>query len=256
VDAVIHAAARAHILNAQHSDFELYHETNARGTARLVQAAASASVSRFIYLSSIKVIGEGRTGAVYTATDLPNPQDPYGESKWQGEQALLAHAGPMRAAIVRPPLVYGPGVRANFLRLLKWVDKGIPLPLGAVNNRRSLVSIWNLCDLLKHLLHAQLSSNRAWLVSDGEDLATPELIRRIAHAMGKSASLLSVPAGLLTTAGTLLGRGAEVRRLCGSLTVDSAATCRELGWSQPMSVDEALQLTVSWYMREGRSSGA
>lgn len=253
VDAVVHAAARAHIMNAQPSDFDLYYETNARGTARLAEAAASAGVRRFVYVSSIKVNGEERPVGAYRPTDTPNPQDPYGKSKWEGEQALLAAAGSMQAAIVRPPLVYGPGVRANFLRLMRWVDKEYPLPLASIQNRRSLVSVWNLCDLLVHLIQCPLADNQAWLVSDGEDLSTPELIRKIAAAMGRQPRLLPVPVALLQLAGTLAGKGAEISRLRGSLAVDIAATRERLGWSPRVSMHDALVRTVQWYLGEVRA---
>lgn len=250
VDAVVHAAARAHVMNAQPSDIDLYHETNARGTARLAQAAAMAGVSRFVYVSSIKVNGEERQGGAYTALEQPQPRDPYGESKWQGEQALLEASAAMQTAIVRPPLVYGPGVRANFLRLMTWVDKGLPLPFGAIRNRRSLVSIWNLCDLLIQLLRRPLQRSQVWLVSDGEDLSTPALIEKIARSMGRRANLWSVPVGALVLAGKLTGKSAEIARLRGSLTVDIGATRRDLGWTPPLTMDESIARTVQWYLEE------
>jgi UDP-glucose 4-epimerase len=253
IDAVVHAAARAHIMNAKPSDLDLYYETNARGTARLAEAAAKAGVKRFLYVSSIKVNGEERPLGAYLASDTPNPQDPYGKSKLEGEKALLAAAGSLQVAIVRPPLVYGPGVRANFLRLMRWVDKEYPLPLGCVNNRRSLVSVWNLCDLFVHLLSHPLPNNRAWLVSDGEDLSTPDLIRKLALAMGRRARLLPVPEGVLQFAGMLTGKSAEVSRLRGSLAVDISATRQDLGWSPPVSMDAALLRTVQWYLNEARA---
>jgi nucleoside-diphosphate-sugar epimerase len=255
VDAVVHAAARAHIMNAKPSDFDLYYETNARGTARLAQAAASAGVQRFVYVSSIKVNGEERPVGAYRATDTPNPRDPYGKSKWEGEQALLAARGAMQVAIVRPPLVYGPGVRANFLRLMRWVDREYPLPLGLVDNRRSLVSVWNLCDLLRHLLDCPLVNDQAWLVSDGEDPSTPALIRKIAKAMGRRPRLLPVPVAMLRLAGMLTGKSAEVSRLRGSLAVDITPTRQDLGWSPPLTMDEALLRTVHWYLSEARRRG-
>ena len=254
VDAVVHAAARAHIMNAKPSDMDLYYETNARGTARLAQAAASAGVSRFGYVSSIKVNGE-ECARDYRATDTPAPRDPYGKSKWEGEQALLAASGPMLAAIVRPPLVYGPGVRANFLRLMQWVDREYPLPLGSIENRRSLVSVWNLCELLVHLLRHPLTTSQAWLVSDGEELSTPALIRKIAAAMGRRARLLPVPVAMLQLAGALTGKSAEVARLRGSLAVDITATRQGLGWSPQLTMDEALRRTVQWYLSEARTRG-
>lgn len=250
VDAIVHSAARAHIMNAKPSDLDLYYETNARGTARLAHAAANSNVRRFVYVSSIKVNGEERANGAYTAADVANPQDPYGKSKWEGEKALLAIGGPMQAAIVRPPLVYGPAVRANFLRLMRWVDRELPLPLGSVHNRRSLVSVWNLCDLIQHMLVAPLPRSQAWLVSDGEDMSTPELIRRIARAMGRRARLLPVPGAALQLAATLTGKTAEISRLRGSLVVDITATQQELGWKPALSVDQALSRTVQWYLSE------
>lgn len=250
VGAVVHAAARAHVMNAQAQDVDLYFETNARGTARLAQAAASAGINRFVYVSSIKVNGEERQSGRYSAADQPHPRDPYGESKWRGEQALLDAGGAMQVAIVRPPLVYGPGVRANFLRLMKWVDKGLPLPLGAVHNKRSLVSVWNLCDLIVRLLRHPLPASRAWLVSDGEDVSTPALIEKIAHAMGRRANLWPVPFGALKLAGLLTGKKAEIARLGGSLAVDISATRSELEWQPPLTMDESVARTVQWYLSE------
>jgi nucleoside-diphosphate-sugar epimerase len=254
VSHVIHTAARVHVMHDSAANTELYLDTNARGTAQLAAAAERAGVERLVYLSSIKVNGEETSSRSYTAGDKPMPLDAYGQSKWQAEQLLhdVAARGKLRCAIVRPPLVYGPGVRANFLRLMRWVDKQAPLPLGAVHNRRSLVSVWNLCDLLLRLLQAPLAGNSTWLISDGEDLSTPELIRRIAGAMNKKARLPPVPVGLLTLAGGLCGKGAEVRRLCGSLSVDIAPTRRDLAWTPPLSVDESLARTVQWYLRERR----
>ena len=175
--------------------------------------------------------------------------------KWLGERYLqeLAGSSAMRTVVVRAPLVYGPEVKGNFLRLLRWVDEARLLPLGAVQNRRSLVSVWTLCDLLVHLLEHPAAVNRTWMVSDGEDLSAPELVRRLAQALDRPARLLSIPPELLRLAGKLLGRGAEVQRLCDSLTVDIAPTRELLGWSPPLSVDEALARTVSWYRAAGRA---
>lgn len=257
VDAVVHLAARAHVLHDSPSNADLYIETNARGTLCLAQAAARAGVCRFIFLSSIKVNGEQTVDHAYTALDEPAPVDTYGSSKWLAEQSLAEIGGvtDMQIATIRPPLVYGPGVRANFLRLMRWVDRRIPLPLGAVRNQRSLVSVWNLCDLVRVLLEREHAPSRTWMVSDGEDLSTPELIRRMALAMNRPARLPSVPVPVLRTAGRLLGKQAEVHRLCSSLTVDIATTRAELGWSPPVSVDEALRRTVQWYVNEERKLG-
>jgi nucleoside-diphosphate-sugar epimerase len=253
VDFVMHLAARAHVLNDPRQNAGRYVAINAEATQRLAQAAAEAGVRRFVYLSSIKVNGEETTGRAYTALDTPSPLDAYGESKWLGEQHVMAvaNAGSMQAAIVRPPLIYGPGVRANFLRLLRWVDAERPLPLGAIHNRRSLVSIWNLCDLLIRVLESPAAAGRPWMVSDGADCSTPELIRMIATAMNRRARLLYVPVGLLQVGGLLIGKRAEIARLCGSLAVDITATRKELDWSPPLSGAEAISRTVQWYLTKG-----
>jgi len=159
----------------------------------------------------------------------------------------------MGVAIVRSPLVYGPGVKANFLRMLRWVDKEWPLPLGAVDNKRSLVSVWNLCDLMLRLLGDSVPAGRIWLVSDGEDLSTPQLIRRLAAAMDRRARLLPVPVSVLKTLGGWLGYRAQIDRLCGSLVVDIGQTRDELNWSPPESVEEGLRRTVRWYLSMGGS---
>jgi len=254
VDVVIHIAARAHVLHETGANSDLYIETNTRGTERLANASAEAGIRRFVYMSSVKVNGEVTTDHAYTAYDDPRPRDAYGTSKWLAEKHLMeiaARTG-MEAVIVRSPLVYGPGVRANFLRLLRWVDRELPLPLGAIENSRSLVSIWNLCDLLVHVLNHPLAPGRTWMVSDGEDLSTPELIRRLGSAMGRRVKLVPVPAGLLRLFGELIGRKAEIARLCGSLTVNIEPTCRELGWSPPIKVDEGLARTVAAYLAARR----
>jgi nucleoside-diphosphate-sugar epimerase len=249
IELVIHLAARAHVLDDPAEAAALYVETNANGTQRLAAEAARHGVRRFIFLSSVKVNGEESSGHPYRAGDSPDPRDAYARSKWQAEQHLweTVASAAMQAAVVRAPLVYGSGVRANFFRLLRWIDRERPLPLGAVRNRRSLVSAWTLSDLLIRLLDHPAAINHTWMVSDGEDISTPDLVRRIARLMGRRARLLQVPASLLRVAAEMLGKGPEVRRLCGSLTVDIEPTRERLGWSPPMSMDEALARTVSWY---------
>jgi UDP-glucose 4-epimerase len=158
----------------------------------------------------------------------------------------------MEVVILRPPLVYGPGVRANFLRLLQWIDSGWPLPLGGVQNRRSLVNVWNLCDLLTNVIQNPAAPGHAWIVSDGEDLSTPELIRRIATAMGRHVKLLRVPIGTLQILGSLTGRQDQITQLCGSLRLNIEQTREELGWSPRVSVNQALARTVRWYLSERR----
>jgi UDP-glucose 4-epimerase len=213
-------------------------------------------VGRFVFLSSVKVNGESSGDYAFTASDAPHPQDPYGESKWLGERLLaeVASQTGMQTAVVRSPLVYGPGVRANFLRLMRWVDKGWPIPFGAVNNARSLVSVWNLCDFIALALASPAAPGRTWMVSDGADMSTPELVRLIARAMNRRVTLAPVPVSVLRACATLLGRRAEIERLCGSLVVDITPARRELGWSPRFSVNEALERTVGWYLSGGQTS--
>jgi len=254
VDFVIHAAARAHQVNDSKHNSGLYTSINTEGTACLARAAATAGVQRLVFLSTVKVNGEENDAHAYTATDEPHPQDVYGMSKWLAEQAVneVCARTKLQAAIVRPPLVYGPGVRANFLRLMRWTDAQRPLPLGSVQNRRSLISIWNLCDLLINVLVNPAAGNRTWMASDADDLSTPELVRRLAAAMRRRTHLLPVPVMLLRGLGWISGRSGEVSRLCGSLAVDVTETRSALGWSPPLSVDEGLARTVAWYLSEAR----
>jgi UDP-glucose 4-epimerase len=250
VDTVIHLAARAHVLHDTDEASALYEETNALGTLCLAKTAAESGVRRFIYLSSVKVNGEETSNRAYTAADEPCPRDAYARSKWRAELHVreLGAATHMETVIVRPPLVYGPGVRANFLRLLGWVERGWPLPLGSIRNRRSLVSVWNLCDLLIGLVGNGRGNGATWLVSDGDDLSTPDLVRRIAAAMRKRVTLVPIPAPMLLAGAALLGRRAEAARLCGSLVVDISHTRDALGWTPPLTVDEGLARTAAWYL--------
>ena len=254
VAVVIHAAARAHVTSDAASAAERFLETNARGTQRLAWAAKNSGIRQLIYLSSIKVNGEETRGRPYSASDEPAPQDAYGASKWLGERHVLEVAAnsKMTAAIVRPPLVYGPRVKANFLRLLRWVDKERPLPFGAIRNRRSLVSVWNLCDFLIRLLSASNTQNRVWMVSDGEDISTPDLMRLIGACMHRRMRIFPVPAALMRAFGRMVGRAAEVDRLCGSLAVDIEESCEQLRWRPPVALDRGIARTVDWYLREGR----
>jgi nucleoside-diphosphate-sugar epimerase len=230
VELAVHLAARAHVMNDAGSD-EAYREANARGTRNFAAQCTRAGVRRLVFLSSVKVNGEATAGRPFSALDAPQPQDPYGVSKCEGEEFAMqaGEQGAMEVAIVRAPLMYGPGVKANFLRLMRMVDQERLLPLGAVANRRSLLSVWNLCDLIGVLLRHPQAVGRVWMASDGEDVSTPELIRRLALAMQRRARLIPVPMALLRAAGAAVGRRAEVARLCGSLTVDLSATSDLLG---------------------------
>jgi nucleoside-diphosphate-sugar epimerase len=252
-DCVIHLAARVHVMRPTPFDAQKFREVNVLGTARLAKAARQAGVRRFVFLSSIKVNGEDAT-TPFKNSDPPCPVDDYGRSKWEAEQALsdVANGSDMELAVIRPPLVYGPGVRANFLRLLSWVNNGVPLPFGAVHNRRSMVSVWNLCDLIKTVAVREPPTTGVYLVSDGTDLSTPELIRCLARGMNKPARLLPVPVGLLKLLGEVTGKSAEVSRLCGSLTVDISETRNRLNWLPPVPSVEGLTRVAEWYATQGQ----
>ncbi|MBA5960658.1 NAD-dependent epimerase/dehydratase family protein [Pseudomonas lactis] len=252
VDSVIHCAARVHVMNDTESDpLAAFRKVNVEGTLRLARQAAEAGVRRFVFISSIKVNGEcTRPGKVYTADDLPDPRDPYGVSKMEAEQELreLANHTAMDVVIIRPVLVYGPGVKANFLNMMRWLDKGIPLPFGAIHNARSLVALDNLVDLIITSLAHPKAANQIFLVSDGEDLSTTQLLRHMGRALGKSARLIPFPSWMLSCAANLLGKHALSQRLCGSLAVDIGKTRSLLQWSPPVSVDSALELAAKHYM--------
>jgi UDP-4-keto-D-QuiNAc 4-reductase len=258
VATVVHLAARVHIMHGTAADpLPEFRRVNVEATLNLARQAAAAGARRFVFVSSIKVNGESTPlGRPFRSTDQVAPRDAYGISKQEAEQGLrlLADRSGMNIVTIRPPLVYGPGVRANFLRLMALIDRGIPLPLGGVRNARSLVSVWNLCDLIRTAIEAPSLRSGVLMVSDGEDLSTPDLMRRIAKFMCRPERLFTLPVALLEALGRLAGKRDEVSRLCDSLTVDISATRRELNWTPPMSVDAALQSTVQWYLREGRAS--
>lgn len=245
VQAVVHSAARVHVMNDQSADpLAEFRKVNVEGTLNLARQAAAAGVRRFVFISSIKVNGEGtEPGKPYTADDVPAPSDPYGISKLEAEQGLLRLAAEtgMEVAIIRPVLVYGPGVKANFLSMMRWLGKGVPLPLGAIHNKRSLVALDNLVDLVITCLDHPAAANQVFLVSDGEDLSTSELLRRMGQALGKPARLLPVPESWLNLGAALLGKRNVAQRLCGSLQVDIGKTRRLLGWNPPLTVDQGLK---------------
>jgi nucleoside-diphosphate-sugar epimerase len=250
VDTVVHLAARTHVLSDPASDpLREYRRINTEGTARLATAAAQAGVRRFVFLSSIKVNGEYTTADPYSAQDTPHPEDAYGVTKWEAERALRAverHMG-MGVVVLRPPLVYGPGVKANFRRLMQLVARGVPLPLGGVRNRRSMIYVENLADAICACIAAPQSAGRTYLVSDGTDLSTPDLIRALALAFGVRPRLFAVPVPLLAAVGAVLRRPDQVARLTRSLQVDSTPLRNELGWRPPWSVEEALAKTAAWW---------
>lgn len=252
VDCVIHAAARVHVMSELSSDpLADFRAVNVQGTLNLARQAAACGVRRFVFLSSAKVNGEASpVGSPFSADQLPAPLDPYGISKMEAEQGLreLAVQTGMEVVIIRPVLVYGPGVQANFRSMLSWLAKGIPLPLGTIDNKRSLVALDNLVDLIVTCVAHPAAANQTFLVSDDQDVSTSELLRRIAHALGKPARLLPVPTSLLQLAATLLGKRATVQRLCGSLQVDITKTKTLLNWTPPVTLDEALQCTANDFL--------
>lgn len=254
VEFVVHLAAKAHAM-PQSSTRGEYIDVNADGTRALAAASAAANVRRFVYLSSVKVNGSSSTDRPFRADDEMHPDGLYGESKWLGEKYLsqASERSCMEPVILRSPLVYGPGVKANFFRLLRWVDRGLPLPFGAVRNRRSLVSIWNLTDLIVTILRHRGSAGGTWMISDGRDLSTPALIEFIAAAMRRPARLFRVPAGALRIVGSLAGFGRALDSLCGSLTVDMSETCTAFGWAPPIPLEDAISRTVSAYLQEIRT---
>jgi len=249
IDVVIHCAARVHVMNeVSESPANLYFETNVAGTEALADQAAKAGVKRFIFISSIKVNGES-TGLdqPFTADDEPAPIDPYGISKRDAEKLLLnlANETEMEVVIIRPPLIYGPGVKANFETLIRSISRGTPLPLGAAtHNRRSLLALGNLIDLIHICLDHPGAMNQIFLASDGEDLSTAELARRIGLALGKKARLIYVPRWLVKLGATVLNRPGIYGRLFGSLRVDISKNKRLLGWVPPVSIDSGLRDTT------------
>lgn len=256
IDTVFHLAARVHVMDDSSPDpLAEFRQVNVEGTIRLAQEAVKAGVKRFVFVSSIKVNGEGSKTA-YTEDSTPNPTDPYGISKWEAEQALrqIESETGLEVVIVRPTLVYGPGVKANFLNMMKIIKSVFPLPLASINNKRSLIYVGNLVDALATCAAHPAAAGRTYLVNDGEDLSTPELIRRTAQALGIQALLFRFPVSLILLAGKLSGKSDAVSRLAGSLTADSSKIRNELGWKPPFSVDEGLAATVKWYSQNcGRS---
>jgi nucleoside-diphosphate-sugar epimerase len=236
-------------MNEKSSDpLSEFRRTNVDGTDVLARQAAAAGVRRFIFVSSAKVNGEATLpGQAFTADDTPNPKDPYAVSKLEAELRLreIAAATGMEVSIIRPPLVYGPGVKANFDSMLRWLALGVPLPLASVDlNRRSLVSVGNLVDLILLCLHHPAAADQTFLVSDGEDLSTVQLLDRAAKAMGRSARLFPLPPALLKLSLILLNRPQIYQRLCGSLQLDISKTRTLLGWTPPVSVDDGLRAAV------------
>lgn len=261
VDAVVHCAARVHVMRETAADpLAAFRSANVAGTERLARQAVAAGVRRLVFISSIKVNGEetapplpdpdprGARGR-FRENDAPAPQDPYGQTKWEAEAMLagVAQETGLEVAVVRPPLVYGPGVKGNLARLLSWVERGVPLPLAGIRNARSLIGMDNLASALHACLTHPAAAGRTYLVRDGEDISTPDLVRRLGRHLGKPARLFALPAPLLEGVAGLAGRRADVQRLTGSLILDDSLIRRELGWVPPRTLDEGLaQMARAW----------
>ena len=250
VQTVIHCAARVHVMRDHAQDpLTEFFRVNTLGTETLTRAAAHCGVKRLVFLSSIKVNGESALlDAPFDQTSPPKPQDPYAISKWEAEKALTrvsAETG-LEIVVLRCPLVYGPGVKGNLLRLLQAVDHGIPLPLALARNHRSLIYLDNLTDAITTCLTHPVAAGKTYLVSDGEDISTAELIARIAQALGKPSRLWPFPLGLMELAGRMSGKSDEIARLLGSLCIDSSKICNELDWTPPYTLEQGLAETAQW----------
>jgi nucleoside-diphosphate-sugar epimerase len=258
VDVVVHTAARAHIMIDTVGDpLSQYRKVNVEGALNLARQAAVAKVKRFIFISSIKVNGESTAaGKPFTPDDQPNPADPYGISKWEAELGLqqLAAATGMEVVIIRPPLLYGPGVKANFLSMMRWINDGVPLPLARIDNRRSLVAIDNLVDLIITCIDHPAAANQVFLAGDGDDLSTAELAKCIGKALGKPARLFPFPVSILSLAAGLLGKKSVVQRLTDSLQVDISRAGELLAWKPPVTLDQCLRKTADDFRRQSAGS--
>jgi nucleoside-diphosphate-sugar epimerase len=246
IDTVVHLAGRAHVLNKEPDALAAFRRVNAAGTARLAAQARNAGVRRFILISSVKAAGESSGERLLVETDPPHPTTPYGLSKLEGEQAVLAAAGGMETVILRPPLVYGPGVRANFLALLKLIDDEIPLPFASVCNRRSIIALDNLLDAIITSIDMPCLAG-VFYVADGLPLSTPVLIRQLAKELGKPARLFAFPPRLLKGAAMLAGRADAADSLLGSLAVDTNRFFAAANWDAPVKTEQALLDVASWY---------
>lgn len=247
-EVIVHLAARVHAVpgRAESDARELYRAANTTAALNLARQAAESGSKRIVFVSTVKVNGEGRDEP-YRETDTPSPEDAYAISKWEAEQGLhrIAQETGLEVVILRPPLVYGPGVKANFARLIETVARGVPLPLGAIRNRRSLLYLGNFVDAIRVCIEHPAAAGQTFLLDDGHPVSTPELIRAVARALGRPARLLPVPVKLLHLGGALLGRRAAVARLTGSLCVDSSLIRTRLGWTPPYSMEAGLAATVA-----------
>ena len=247
---VIHLAARVHMMNDRAADpLAEFRRVNVLGARLLAAVSAAMGVRRFVFASSVKVNGESTTGRPFRETDDPAPEDPYGKSKWEAERALaeVASETALEVVVLRPPLMYGAGVKANFLRLMRLVDRGVPIPLGAARNQRNLVFVRNFADAVVLAADHAGAAGETFMISDAPPVSTAELVRHIARALGRRARLVPVPTRLLRVAGVVVGKRPAVDRLLESLRVDSGRVREVLGWTPPFSMEEGLRETVDWY---------
>ena len=252
-DAVVHLAARVHVMNDQSADpLQEFLNVNLDGTLNLAKQAADAGVKRFVYVSSIKVNGEFTVNKPFNEQDNPNPQDPYAVSKYQAEKALfeLAKTTGMEVVIIRPPLVYGAEVKANFLQLIGFVNRLFPLPLASVKNQRSMIYVGNLVDAIITCATHPKAANQLYLVSDNELASTPQLIRQLANALGKKSLVLPFPIFMLKFLAKLFGKSAAVDRLTQSLVIDSSKIRHELNWGPPYTMAQGLKITADWFKNQ------
>ncbi|MFH2135449.1 MAG: SDR family oxidoreductase [Pseudomonadota bacterium] len=249
VDVAVHLAARVHVMHDDAADsLAEFRKVNVLGTVHFARQAVSAGIKRLVYVSSIKVNGEETSGGhIYSELDVPDPQDPYGLSKWEAEQALwdIAKETGMEVVVVRPPLVYGAGVKGNFAQMMRVVARGIPLPLGSVHNQRDLIYVGNLVDALIACATHPAAAGQSYLVSDGDAVSTPQLLRNLANALGVPSRVFAFPPVLLKLAGQVFGKSMQVERLLGSLQVGSVKIRRELNWKPPYDLQEGLAKTVA-----------
>lgn len=257
VDVVVHLAARVHMMQDLVTDpLTEFMKVNTYGTLNLAQQAVKQGIKRFIYVSSIKVNGEFTPpDQSMTELDIPGPQDPYGISKWQAEQGLhkISQETGMGIVILRPPLIYGPNVKANFYSLLKLTDKSVPLPLGSITNSRSMIYVGNLVDALIQCATHPKAAGQTYLVSDGKEVSTPELVSLIADAMKMPSRIFHFPISLMRLGATLLGRTSMVNRLTQSLVVDSSKIRNDLSWTPPYTMSQGIQETANWYLHSKHS---
>ena len=254
IDAVVHLANRAHVMNESDANpLALYRSVNTEGTLQLARQAAAAGVKRFIFISSVKVNGESTLpGQKFSPASEYIPTDPYGLSKYEAEKGLreLSLRAGMEVVIIRPPLIYGPGVKANFLKMMRWVEKGVPLPLGSIANQRSLLGIDNLLDFIGVCLNHPKAAGQTFLISDDQDISTTELLKEIASAMHRSSRLLPIPQFVLGKSLILLGQGHIAERLCASLQLDITLAMTRLSWKPPYSFKDQINKTMAAYLSE------